>query len=1120
MTSIAYKQYCNISYNGGSYVCTPIKGPMSTSQTPSTVENKNRGITNASNGQPEKFGSSDDGNTFSLGRTYHREVTANKSSKNLRDNSGKNLKYISPSESSFRTSELKNLAIGKSSTNKKGQILSYKNDNVNDAKQALRRVRNKGYVVPMKARGQPHFFPSEDETVKEDIEEDDDDGLSVGMDDSQESLYPKITLKGEEKMKVEVNSVANFIEPGFVAFDDRDGDLSILVQKGGIEPKMHIVGTYIITYYVTNSLGHHDIISRIVDVVPDKHFTLFPRIEILGENPYRIQPGIFEEYKDPGVRARHVREGDMTDKVKTYGTDKIDTTKPGRYYVKYSVTDSIGNYSESYREVILSEGKNRNHNSIFFHIVADENNDKLLSIQELERALELLKLDISEDGLLTLMNAFALKHKDKLDYVEFLRLMQWLNKNYSGNMIRIRKYVDSMFPIELDIPNFKTYYTTNVKHKKRERGGIKESSPNCVGPLRHTYTSSYSPQELMETTTNVVKISDKSPSMKISSFMSNHLRKRIDGCRNNCDGLAVTIVDNLRSGTCTNSHIDKSLSLLELECIQPVSLMNIVKHENKNVWAFNNNDTYVKQYGVYNGKYDIINVPIMHPIAVLNYGKEHLITLTGKDANKFTKIVNGISYDFYYGNVSIIVNGDFHVMSLYCFNHGYMGGKNMLRYSEICNIHVSTPDLVIPITRSTRENTDTYNQDTWFYDEELPKFIVYSPEITMYLPNVPGKDSTDIRVTFTQAARDIFTRYTVSPFLPSGLIINNDGSITGTLLNNDYKDKQYRGVHTVVGYTDDNKKQSFIVVIRITTTEDEVAELNENNLSEMDVVTGILPDKNTKYSTSNYLREVQSGNSVYLISSRGYLKYSQVWNVEILKQPSYGFINITSGGKDLPNDWDVYYYPQIEKLIAAGWPTNEIPPDEFTVKRYAAEVQSQQIRNDISTMNYTTRILLPTIVLGKANPSSPNPNVIYRAMGYGLTKATFKESPGYWMQGEEDRGTNNPEIAIKSQPSYGTATIAPNGEDIMFTINTSLFTFMPEDQYDQIEIYSKPLNFENIVYVYRIIIKILGSASSETPQYGSGGSGSGGGAGGGGVGGGGAGGGGASGGGASGGGYP
>ena len=128
----------------------------------------------------------------------------------------------------------------------------------------------------------------------------------------------------------------------------------------------------------------------------------------------------------------------------------------------------------------------------------------------------------------------------------------------------------------------------------------------------------------------------------------------------------------------------------------------------------------------------------------------------------------------------------------------------------------------------------------------------------------------------------------------------------------------------------------------------------------------------------------------------------------------------------------------------------------------------EQIRNDISTMNYTTRILLPTIVLGNANPSSPNPNVIYRAMGYGLTKATFKESPGYWMQGEEDRGTNNPEIAIKSQPSYGTATIAPNGEDIMFTINTSLFTFMPEDQYDQIEIYSKPLNFENIGQFFQL----------------------------------------------------
>ena len=72
MTSIAYKQYCNISYNGGSYVCSPIKGPLSTSQTPSTTENKNRGITYAKNGQPAKDANCDNGNTNAIERKLYK----------------------------------------------------------------------------------------------------------------------------------------------------------------------------------------------------------------------------------------------------------------------------------------------------------------------------------------------------------------------------------------------------------------------------------------------------------------------------------------------------------------------------------------------------------------------------------------------------------------------------------------------------------------------------------------------------------------------------------------------------------------------------------------------------------------------------------------------------------------------------------------------------------------------------------------------------------------------------------------------------------------------------------------------------------------------------------------
>ena len=39
------------------------------------------------------------------------------------------------------------------------------------------------------------------------------------------------------------------------------------------------------------------------------------------------------------------------------------------------------------------------------------------------------------------------------------------------------------------------------------------------------------------------------------------------------------------------------------------------------------------------------------------------------------------NYDFYYGDVTVSVNGDFEV-SVYCYNDGYMGGENLLTYIE------------------------------------------------------------------------------------------------------------------------------------------------------------------------------------------------------------------------------------------------------------------------------------------------------------------------------------------------------------------------------------------------------------------------------------------------------
>ena len=49
------------------------------------------------------------------------------------------------------------------------------------------------------------------------------------------------------------------------------------------------------------------------------------------------------------------------------------------------------------------------------------------------------------------------------------------------------------------------------------------------------------------------------------------------------------------------------------------------------------------------------------------------------------KEVEGEEYDFYYGDVSVSVSGDFGTQSVHCYHHGAMGGDNLLTYSSECS---------------------------------------------------------------------------------------------------------------------------------------------------------------------------------------------------------------------------------------------------------------------------------------------------------------------------------------------------------------------------------------------------------------------------------------------------
>ena len=147
-----------------------------------------------------------------------------------------------------------------------------------------------------------------------------------------------------------------------------------------------------------------------------------------------------------------------------------------------------------------------------------------------------------------------------------------------------------------------------------------------------------------------------------------------------------------------------------IECLTTSSAVNVIS-SGSNKYRFNGDTTYVanKYYGLGAGTFTFTGVPSGHSIAILNAGKTSLISYTGDNANKSSKTVSGTTsdgdYDFYHGDVTVTVSGDFGSVSVYCILHGYMGGENLLRYSSSCEI---VPPTGGGVTQSGGYNIHTF----------------------------------------------------------------------------------------------------------------------------------------------------------------------------------------------------------------------------------------------------------------------------------------------------------------------------------------------------------------------------------------------------------------------------
>lgn len=135
-----------------------------------------------------------------------------------------------------------------------------------------------------------------------------------------------LTLPGED-----------YVEEGFTAIDDYDGDITDKVQ--------FTVEGDLITYTVADSTGNTASATREIirkDIVP-------PVVTLQGDAQITIKAG--SSFTDPGVTATDNIDGDITASVAVSGS--VNTYHAGTYTITYTATDAAGNIATAERTVIV-----------------------------------------------------------------------------------------------------------------------------------------------------------------------------------------------------------------------------------------------------------------------------------------------------------------------------------------------------------------------------------------------------------------------------------------------------------------------------------------------------------------------------------------------------------------------------------------------------------------------------------------------------------------------------------------------------------------------------------------------------------------------------------------------
>jgi hypothetical protein len=175
--------------------------------------------------------------------------------------------------------------------------------------------------------------------------------LTVGGNSSGDNVAPTIVLSNKKDSVTTVSLGLTWKKPDLTVQDNVD-KLSSDSVKVSNPPNTSVVGTYIVTLYVSDLSGNTGTLKIKVVVADIPRDKTPPVITILGDNPDTIGTGT--TFIDKGAKAIDSADGDIT--VKITKDSKVNTAAAGTYTVTYTVKDIAGNEAKAERTVVVMDG--------------------------------------------------------------------------------------------------------------------------------------------------------------------------------------------------------------------------------------------------------------------------------------------------------------------------------------------------------------------------------------------------------------------------------------------------------------------------------------------------------------------------------------------------------------------------------------------------------------------------------------------------------------------------------------------------------------------------------------------------------------------------------------------